>query len=86
MSADEHDTQIAPRLAGLFLGAISGVIHPGFFNLLLPTWIVPALIAGLLSISPRTRSWAMGFAAASVAWLAFSAAFFLFGVIGPSFS
>ncbi|MBI3226959.1 MAG: hypothetical protein HYZ39_18090 [Mycolicibacterium cosmeticum] len=72
-------------LLGLLLGAISGVIHPGLFYLLFPTWIIPALIAGLLSISPRTRQLALGFGAASVGWLAFSVAFFIFGAIGPSF-
>lgn len=85
MSTDEGKTQIVQPLLGLFVGAISGVIHPGMFNLLLPTWIIPALLAGLLSISPRTRSLAVGFGAASVGWLAFSVAFFILGLVAPSF-
>lgn len=72
-------------LLGLTLGAISGVIHPGLFYLLFPTWIIPAFIAGLLSISPRTRGVALGFGAASLGWLAFSVTFFVFGLIGPAF-
>jgi hypothetical protein len=69
---------------GLILGAISGVIHPGLFYLLFPTWIIPGLLAAALSISPRTRSLAVGFGAASVGWLTFSVAFFVFAAVGTS--
>ncbi len=85
MSTEHRATHVVQPLAGLFVGAISGVIHPGLFNLLLPTWVIPALIAGLLWISPRTRPLAVGFGAASVGWLAFSIAFLVFSVVGPSF-
>jgi hypothetical protein len=78
-----HGVPVQPLL-GLALGAISGVIHPGLFYLLFPTWIIPALLAAALSISPRTRSLAVGFGAASVGWLAFTVAFFAFGAVGPS--
>ncbi|BDX32241.1 hypothetical protein TUM20985_27880 [Mycobacterium antarcticum] len=72
-------------LVGLVLGVISGVIHPGLFNLLFLTWIIPAALAGLLYLSPRTREVAKGFGAASLAWLAFAAAFLVFGFVGPLF-
>lgn len=80
-NGERHGLQ---TLLGLFLGAISGVIHPGLFYLLFPTWIIPALVGGFPSISPRTRSLALCFGAASVGWLAFSVAFFVFGALGPS--
>jgi hypothetical protein len=70
-------------LLGLVLGAISGVINPGLFYLPFLTWIIPAAIAGVLSISPRTRSLALGFGAASVGWLAFCVAFYVFGMVAP---
>lgn len=54
------------------------------FYLLFPTWIIPGLLAAALSISPGTRSVAVGFGAASVGWLAFSVAFLVFGAVGPS--
>jgi len=83
---DDEDTQGVPvqPLLGLALGVVSGVVHPGLFYLLFPTWIIPALAAGLLWISPRTRPLAVGFGAASVAWLAFSLAFVVFGAVGPA--
>jgi hypothetical protein len=65
-------------LLGLILGLIFGVIHPGFLFFLFPTFIIPALIALVLQISPRTRPLAVGFGAASVGWLVYSIAFFVF--------
>jgi hypothetical protein len=58
-------------LLGLALGAVSGVVYPGLYNLLLITWVIPLVIAGLLSISTRTRALAAGFAAAGVGWLVY---------------
>lgn len=81
---EKHGFPIQPLL-GLTLGAISGVIHPGLFYLLFPTWIIPALIAGLLSLSPKTRGMALGFGAASLGWLAFSVTLFVYGLIGSAF-
>lgn len=78
-----HGIPVQP-VFGLILGAISGVIHPGFFYLLFPTWIIPGLLAAALSISPRTRSLAVGFGAASVGWLVFAVTFFVFGAVGPT--
>ncbi|MBJ7339784.1 hypothetical protein [Mycolicibacterium sp.] len=72
-------------LLGLTLGVISGVVHPGLFNLVFLTWVIPAVLAGLLYLSPRTRELATGFGAACVAWLAFTAAFLVFGFVGPLF-
>lgn len=72
-------------LLGLGLGAISGVAYPGLFNLLIFTWLIPAVLAGLLWVSPRTRMLATGFGAASVGWLFFILAFFVFGTVGPAF-
>lgn len=82
----EENTHGIPvqSVVGLILGAVSGVIHPGLFYLLYPTWIIPGLLAAALSISPRTRPLAVGFGAASVGWLAFTVAFFVFGAVGPS--
>lgn len=70
-------------LLGLLLGAISGVINPGLFYLPFLPWLIPAAIAGALSISPRTRALAVGFGAASVGWLAFCVAFYVFGMVAP---
>ena len=71
-------------LLGLVLGAIFGVIHPGSLFFLFPTFIIPALIALALQMSPRTRSHAVGFGAASVGWLAYSVAFFVFIVVASA--
>jgi hypothetical protein len=73
----------AQSLVGLVLGVISGVIHPGLFNLLFLTWVIPAALAGLLYLRPGTRQIAVGFGAASVAWLAFTMAFLVYGLVGP---
>ncbi|GLP75532.1 hypothetical protein TUM20983_26420 [Mycobacterium antarcticum] len=79
-----HDIPVQ-TLVGLTLGVISGVIHPGLFNLVFLTWIIPAALAGLFYLSPRTREMAKGFGAACLAWLAFTAAFLVFGLVGPLF-
>ncbi len=71
-------------LLGLVLGVLSGALHPGLLFFLVPTWIIPALIALVLQISPRTRSVAVGFGAAAVGWFAFSAAYVVFAVVGPA--
>jgi hypothetical protein len=73
---------VQPML-GLVLGAVAGVINPGLFYVPVLPWIIPAVIAGVLSISPRTRSLAVGFGAASVGWLAFLMAFGLVPVVAP---
>lgn len=65
-------------LLGLVLGVISGVGYPALFLFLFPTWVIPGLIALVLQISPRTRSLAIGFGAASVGWLAYTVAFYAF--------
>jgi hypothetical protein len=81
-------TQEVPlqTLLGLALGVISGVIHPGLFNLLFFTWVIPAILAGVLYLRPGTRQMAAGFGAASVAWLTFTMAFLIYGLVGPHFS
>jgi hypothetical protein len=71
-------------LLGLVLGVISGVMHPGLLYFLVPTWIIPALIGLVLQISPRARSLAVGFGAAAVGWFAYSAAYFVFAVVGSA--
>lgn len=71
---------------GLVLGAISGVINPGLLYVPVLPWIIPAVIAGVLSISPRTRSLAVGFGATSVGWLAFCMALGLVPVVAPLLS
>ncbi len=68
---------VQPSL-GLVLGVIFGVVHPGLLYFLFPTFIIPALMARVLQISPRTRSLAVGFGAASVVWLVYSVAYFVF--------
>ena len=80
---EEHAERVPVQpLVGLVLGAVSGVIYPGLmFLLLAPTWIIPALIALVLQFSPRTRSLAVGFGAASVGWLVYSVAFFVFAPV-----
>ncbi len=78
----EHTERVPWQpLLGLVLGVISGVIHPGLFLFLFPTWVIPALIALVLQISPRTRSLAVGFGAAAVGWFAYSAAFYVLAVV-----
>ena len=75
---EEHAERVPLQpLLGLVLGVVSGVIHPGLLYFLFPTWVIPALIALVLQISPRTRSLAVGFGAASVGWLAYSVAFYI---------
>lgn len=73
-------------LLGLVLGAVSGVINPGLLYVPILPWIIPAVIAGVLSISPRTRSLAVGFGGASVGWLAFYLAMLLVPLIAPLLS
>ena len=46
-------------------------------------WIIPAVMAGVLSISPRTRCLAVGFGAASVGWLTFYMAMLLVPLVAP---
>jgi hypothetical protein len=70
-------------MLGLVLGAIAGVINPGLFYVPVLPWIIPGAIAGVLCISPRTRSLAVGFGAASLGWLAFLMAFGLVPVVAP---
>lgn len=67
-------------LLGLVIGAIFGVIHPALLFFLFPTWIIPGLMALVLQISPRTRPLAVGFGAASVGWIAYNIAFYVFVV------
>lgn len=66
------------QLLGLLLGAVSAVIYPGLYVLLFLTWIIPGVIALVLQISPRTRSLAVGFAAASLGWLCYYVAFYVY--------
>ena len=85
MSEQASDERVPVReLLGLALGVISGVMHPILFYWLIPTWIIPALIALVLQISPRTRALAVGFGAAAVGWFAYSAAFYVFAVVGSA--
>jgi hypothetical protein len=70
-------------MLGLVLGAISGVINPGLLYVPILPWIIPAVIALVLQISPRTRSIAVGFGAASVGWLAFPMALGLVPLVAP---
>ena len=71
------DASIVVGTAGLVLFRVA------FF--LVPTWIIPAPIGLVLQIGPRTRSLAVGFGAASVGWFAYSAAYFVFAVVGSAF-
>ena len=64
-------------VVGLVLGVISAVINPGLVVLLPFIWLIPAVIAALLWAIKSARSLATGFAAASVAWLAFYATFYV---------
>jgi hypothetical protein len=73
----------AQPMLGLVLGAVAGVAYPGLIDVPFLPWIIPALIALVLQISPRTRSLAVGFGAASVGWLAFLMAFGLVPVFAP---
>ena len=80
----EHAERVPVQpLLGFVLGVVSGVIYPGLFVLLMLTWIIPALIALVLQISPRTRALAVGFGAASVGWLAFLMALGLVPLVAP---
>ncbi|MEU0496754.1 hypothetical protein [Mycobacterium sp. NPDC006124] len=72
------------QLLGLFLGAISAVAYPGMYVLLFLAWIIPGVIALLLQISPRTRSLAVGFAAASLGWLCYYVAFYVYVLVAAA--
>jgi hypothetical protein len=76
-----HERIPLPPLLALMLGAVVGVIHPGMLYFLFPTFTIPALLALVLQINPRTRSLAVGLGAASLGWLAYSVAHFVFVVI-----
>lgn len=66
------------QLLGLLLGAISAVIYPGLYVFSFLTWIIPGVIALVLQISPRSRSLSVGFAAASLGWLCYYVAFYVY--------
>jgi hypothetical protein len=83
VSGDRAERLPAQPLLGLVLGAISGVVYPGLLAVPILPWIVPAVLAGVLSISPRTRALASGFGAASVGWIAFAMAFGIVPILAP---
>ena len=64
---------------GLIVGSISAVVDPGMLLLLPITWMIPAVLAALLYLVEPARSLATGFAAASVGWLTFYVAFYVYG-------
>ncbi|MFZ2242902.1 MAG: hypothetical protein WAV90_25675 [Gordonia amarae] len=68
------------QVIGLFLGALT-TAHPVFIALLPFAWVVPAVIAALLSLIRPARPVATGFAAASLAWVTAYLAFLLIMVV-----
>jgi hypothetical protein len=84
---EEHAERVPVQpLLGFVLGVVSGVIYPGLFVLLMLTWIIPALIALVLQISPRTRALAVGFGAASVGWLVYYVALYVYLLVASALS